>query len=157
MSLFRLRAPLAWAALLPLTSCSPPSPPIDVAPLTGRQIFMQRCVSCHQPDGSGIPGLYPPLSSSPTLSGPPEALIRLLLQGQKGTVIREGKSYQGVMPAWRFDLDDAQIAGVINDLYIRWRPKAPPVTAEMVAAQRRQTETHPLFPSPRPLELDKGQ
>lgn len=143
----RLPSPLVRLAFLPLlASCTPPPPAL--APLDGRQIFMQRCISCHQPDGSGIPGLYPPLPGSPSLSGPPEDLIRLLLQGQKGTVVRNGKPYHGVMPAWRFDLGDAEIADVINDLYVRWNPSAPRVTPEMVAAQRRQTEGQPLFPAP---------
>ncbi len=150
MSRTRLRPVLAGAALS-IAACSPSAPSFEVAPLNGRQIFMQRCISCHQPDGSGIPGISPPLPGSPALSGPPRDLIRLLLQGQKGAVVRDGKSYQGVMPAWRFDLDDAQIAEVINDLYIRWRPDAPPVTAEMVAEQRRQTENLPLFPAPQKL------
>lgn len=143
----RLRAALA-GVLLFTTSCTPPAPSLQVSPLSGRQIFMQRCIACHQADGSGVPGLYPPLPGAPLLSGPPEDLIRLLLQGQKGTVVRDGKSYHGVMPAWRFDLDDVQMAGVINDLYLRWQPGMPPVTPEMVAAERQQTRSLPLFPPP---------
>jgi len=137
-----------WAllAVAAAPSCSPPDEPLELAPLTGRQIFMAKCTACHEPDGRGIPGLCPPLSGSPFLQGPPEDLIRLLLLGMKGKVVRDGKTFSGIMPAWRFDLNDAQIASVINDLYVRWHPAAPPVTESQVREIRQATEGHPLFP-----------
>lgn len=107
---------------------------------------MAKCTACHEPDGRGIPGLCPPLAGSPFLLGPPEDLIRLLLLGMKGQVVRDGKTFSGIMPAWRFDLNDAQIASVINDLYVRWHPAALPVTESQVREIRQATEGHPLFP-----------
>ncbi|MFZ4778487.1 MAG: c-type cytochrome, partial [Terrimicrobiaceae bacterium] len=74
-------------------------PPLELTPLSGRQIFMTRCIACHQPDGSGIPGICPPLANSPRLTGNPEDLIRIMLLGMKGPIVREGTAYNSIMPA----------------------------------------------------------
>ena len=129
-------------------SCKPqPSP--DTAPLSARQIYQARCVACHQAEGGGIPAICPPLSGSPRLAGPPEDLVRILLLGMKGRIIRNGSTYNGIMPSWRFDLTDGQIAAVINDLYARWSPASPEVTEELVRRIREETANQKLFPSPK--------
>jgi len=119
------RSLLLLLAFAPL-ACKPVAEPaIDDAPLSGRQIYMARCIACHQADGSGIPAICPPLANSPRLTGPPEDLIRILLLGTKGGIARDGGTYRGIMPSWKFDLSDAQIADVANDLYARWNATAP--------------------------------
>lgn len=129
-------------------SCKPVAEPeIDPGPPTARQLFMARCVSCHQVDGGGIPAICPPLPNSPKLSGPPEDLIRILLLGMKGRVVRDGNTFSGIMPAWKFDLNDIQIAETINDLYLRWNPGAPPVAEETVRRIRAETASQKLFPA----------
>jgi mono/diheme cytochrome c family protein len=141
------RSLLLLLAFIPL-SCKPVAEPaIELAPLSGRQIYMARCIACHLADGGGIPAICPPLANSPRLKGSPEDLIRILLLGMKGAIVRNGKTYNGIMPSWRFDLTDGQIAAVINDLYARWSPGAPPVTEETVRRIRGETTTHKLFPT----------
>ena len=136
-------------------ACKPVAEPgIDPGPPTARQIYMARCVSCHQVDGSGVPAICPPLPNSPKLTGPPEDLIRILLLGMKGRVVRDGNAFNGIMPAWKFDLNDGQISGVINDLYARWNPGAPAVTEESVRRIREETAAHQLFPTPKPENSD---
>lgn len=126
---------------------------VDDAPLSGRQIYMARCIACHQADGSGLPFLCPPLANSPRLTGPPEDLIRVLLLGMKGPVVRSGRTYRGIMPSWRFDLSDRQIAEVITDLFSRWNPEAPAVSEEMVRRIRDETAAQNLFPTTKDLRL----
>jgi mono/diheme cytochrome c family protein len=139
--------------LLPL-SCKPVAEPAaSPAPISGRGIYMARCVACHQADGGGIPVICPPLANSPRMAGPPEDLIRILLLGMKGGIVRNGSTFNGIMPSWRFDLTDGQIADVINDLYARWNPGAAPVTAEMVRRIRKETATQKLFPTEKDLRL----
>jgi mono/diheme cytochrome c family protein len=139
--------PLAIALLALLASCKPAEDKnLAQAPLTGREIYQARCIACHQADGGGIPGICPPLLNSPLLAGPPEVLIHVLLLGRKGPLVRGGTTYNGVMPAWKFDLTDAQITAVINDLYTRWNPAAAPITGDMVRKIRDQTAKDKLFP-----------
>lgn len=141
--------------LLPL-SCKPiPEPAANLAPLSGRGIYMARCVACHQADGNGIPVICPPLANSPRMTGPSEDLIRILLLGMKGGIVRNGSSFNGIMPSWRFDLTDVQIADVINDLYARWNPGAAPVTEEAVRRIRGETAAQKLFPTEKDLGLSE--
>jgi len=151
-----MRTRLLLLALLPL-SCKPaPEPAASPAPLSGRGIFMARCIACHQPDGSGLAGICPPLENSPALSGPPENLIRILLLGMKGGIVRHGSAYSGIMPAWRFDLNDGQIADVINDLCLRWNPGAPAITGEMIRRIRDETASQKLFPTASDPEVSES-
>ncbi|TSA36828.1 MAG: cytochrome c [Verrucomicrobiaceae bacterium] len=117
------------------------------APLTGRDIYLAKCAACHQPDGNGIPNICPPLSTSPRLDGTSDEIIRIILLGMKGSIVREGKTYSGIMPAWRFDLGDVQIAAVVNDVYSRWKPGSPEVTEEQVRRIRDETAKKKLFPT----------
>lgn len=116
-------------------------------------MYMTLCASCHQENGSGIPGLCPPLASSPRLTGPPEDLIRILLLGMKGKVVRDGAVYNGVMPSWKFDLTDSGLAAVINELYAKWNPGAPRVTEELVRKIRAECTNKDLFPTEKDLNL----
>ncbi|HEU4643513.1 MAG TPA: cytochrome c [Gemmatimonadaceae bacterium] len=105
----------------------------------GQRIFAARCQTCHQPDGMGVPGTFPPLRGSEWVNGPAERMIRIILNGLHGPVTVAGKTYNGVMPAWRDQLSDAEIAAVAT--YVRqWKPNsAPPVTPQTVVALRAAT------------------
>lgn len=157
---FIRRAPVSSLAFLLLAfllvGCEPAQQASteNLAPLSGRQIYMNNCASCHQPDGSGIPGICPPLPASPRLAGKQEDLVRIMLLGMKGPQMRDGMTYQGVMPSWRFDLNDQQIADVLNDILARWNPNAPTVSSELVKSLRDETASRKLFISP--TELDSA-
>jgi len=76
----------------------------------------QRCVVCHQPDGAGIPGVFPALKDRlapimETVEGREYATM-VLADGLIGTINIEGQAYMGSMPAQ--GLNDAQIAAVLN-------------------------------------------
>ena len=144
-------APLLLLGFAPL-ACKPVAGPAkDPGPPTGRQLYMERCIACHQADGTGIPGICPPLLNSPRLTGPPEDLIRILLLGMKGPISRNGTTYRGIMPSWKFDLADGQVADVINDLYVQWNPAAPAVAGETVRRIRDETSAQKLFPAEKEL------
>jgi mono/diheme cytochrome c family protein len=76
----------------------------------------QRCVACHQPDGAGIPGIFPALKDRladiiATVEGR-EYITMVLIDGLIGTIEIDGQRYVGAMPAQ--DLTDAQISAVIE-------------------------------------------
>jgi mono/diheme cytochrome c family protein len=107
-------------------------------PVDGSKIYASRCASCHQPDAKGVPGAFPPLVGSDYAKGPPETMIRILLHGMQGPVTVGGSQYNGVMPAWKDQLKDEEIAAVIT--YERGLPGngAGPVTADDVAKLRKE-------------------
>lgn len=105
----------------------------------GRQIFMARCQACHQADGKGVAGAFPPLVGSEWVTGRPETVVHILLDGLQGPVQVAGQTFNGAMPAWRTLLSDQEIAAVAT--YVRqWRPNtAPAVDSALVAARRTAT------------------
>lgn len=144
----RCTAGILFALLL--SACGPVvDSTVDTTPLTGKDIYLTRCTACHQVDGSGIPGNCPPFQGSPRLTGPSEALIRLLLLGQRGPLERDGQIYKGIMPSWRADLTDEQLAEVLNYILTTWSPHSPKVLAEDVAKQRAETANSKLLPESR--------
>jgi len=54
--------------------------------VTGKKVYDQICVTCHQPTGQGLPGTYPPLAGSEWVMGSDERLISIVLYGLKGPV-----------------------------------------------------------------------
>jgi nitrite reductase (NO-forming) len=81
----------------------------------GKQIYGSICTTCHQPDGRGMPGVFPPLAGSDFLMSDPERAIRVLLEGRQGPITVNGQSFDGVMP--NFSLSDDDIAAVLS--YVR--------------------------------------
>lgn len=112
---------------------------------SGREVYGQLCVACHQPNGSGNPANQcPPLAGSDWVAEEgPGRLIRIVLHGARGEITVNGQvwnSASGMLP-FGF-LPDEQIANVIS--YIRgesaWGNKFPEVTPEMVGKVRKATE-----------------
>ena len=105
----------------------------------GRQIFLARCQACHQADGKGLPGAFPPLVGSEWVTGAPERVVHILLDGLQGPVRVASQTFDGVMPTWRNQLSDRELSAVAT--FIRqWAPNAaPPVDSALVARERAAT------------------
>lgn len=118
-----------------------PGKPMDSLVL-GQQLFKAKCAPCHQADGTGIPGKYPPLAGSEWVLGPTERTIRIVLHGLEGPVRVKGDVYADVMPTFAGQLDDGQIAAVLS--FVRghqpWGNGAGPVAESEVAAIRAATK-----------------
>lgn len=116
-----------------------------LAQSTGESVFQSNCASCHQANGQGLPGAFPPLAGHvPELLAPEGGrtyLVHTLLYGLQGSITVDGQTYNGVMPAWR-QLDDAQLADVLSYISTAWENETDlpedfePFTAEEVAAER---------------------
>ena len=93
---------------------------IPAAPHPGKVVYEMACLPCHQPDGKGVPAVYPPLVASDWVGGESANLIRIVLHGLEGPIIVAGKEYGGqngvAMPSFGA-LDDQQIADVLS--YVR--------------------------------------
>lgn len=109
--------------------------PIDPM-LVGKRLY-NNCMACHQADGQGLVGQYPPLAGSEWVTGDTRSLSRILLHGLQGEIEVAGESYQGNMPGWsRFD--DERIAAVLTYIRNSWGNDAPPVDPETVAGVREK-------------------
>lgn len=95
---------------------------LALAQADGAKIYAQ-CAGCHQANGQGIPGAFPPLAGhvAEILSkqGGREFLIRVLLWGLQGQIEVRGMRYNGVMPGYA-QLKDEEIAAVLNHIATAW-------------------------------------
>lgn len=103
----------------------------------GRRLYTS-CRACHQSDGQGLAGNYPPLVGSERVLGPPESLARILLHGLEGPIVVKGESYNNVMPGWGQQYDDEQIAAILTYIRQEWGNSAPAVEPETVARVRER-------------------
>lgn len=106
----------------------------------GEELYMTRCMSCHQANGDGISGVFPPLTNSEWVTGDKGRLIRLILNGMAGEVEVNGVIYTGAMPPWNTFLNDEQVAAVLTYIRSSWGNEANEVTVEEVAAVREATK-----------------
>ena len=70
----------------------------------GEQVYNASCAACHQPAGTGIPGVFPALVNSKIATGPAADHINIVLHGKAGTA----------MQAFGQQLNDADLAAVIT-------------------------------------------
>jgi mono/diheme cytochrome c family protein len=102
----------------------------------GKAIYAANCSACHQASGAGG-GPFPPLAGNSDVSGADtSALIATLLNGRSGPIQANGKTYGGVMPAWKSSLTNAQIAAVLTYVRSAWGNDGAIVSEEQVAAAR---------------------
>jgi nitrite reductase (NO-forming) len=97
----------------------------------GKQVYMQTCFVCHQPDGVGIPNQIPPLAKSDFLMADKHRAIRGVLAGQSGEMVVNGKKFNGVMIPLNY-LSDDQVANVLTYVRNSFGNQGEPVTMNEV-------------------------
>ena len=116
---------------------APPSTAGGAETGLGSQVYASHCASCHQPNGEGVPGAFPPLKGDPVvIDKDPTRHIDIVLYGLHGTAIG-GVSYETPMPAHAQVLSDPEIAAVINHERTNWGNNAPTVTPKDVTKMRK--------------------
>ena len=105
----------------------------------GRKIYTSLCAACHQADGSGLPGLAPPLRGTPWVSGPPGRLVRIILHGLQGPIEVDGERYDLLMPGLAH-LTDPQVAAVSSFVRQEFGPRATAIFTDAVTRVRLATE-----------------
>ncbi len=106
----------------------------------GAEIYMTRCMSCHQMNGRGVPGVFPPLNGTEWVNGDKGRLIRTILHGLTGEITVGDETYSGAMPPWKSFLDDEQMAALLTYIRSSWGNDASEVTSDEVASVRAATE-----------------
>ncbi len=103
----------------------------------GRLVYSDFCVTCHQDNGEGVEGIYPPLAGSDYLMAKREASIRGIKYGQRGPLEVNGITYDNVMIP--MGLSDREVADVMNYIRNNWGNRS---TEEMV----RESEVSGIGP-----------
>lgn len=106
------------------------------AAVNGGKLYATHCTACHQANGDGIAGVFPPLGGSEWVQGEPEVLLQILLHGIHGELIVDGVVYNGDMPPFGHTFDDAELAAVATFIRTDFGNDASEVTEEQAAEQR---------------------
>jgi len=102
----------------------------------GRAAYESYCQSCHQPDGTGMGNVFPPLAASDYLLEDKDRAIDVVLDGLSGPIEVNGQTYDAVMPNLAY-LSDKQVADVLTYVLNAWDNDAGYVS-EAEVTERRQ-------------------
>jgi len=102
----------------------------------GKQVYMGLCFACHQPDGKGLPGAFPPLAGSDYLLADRDRAIHTVLKGLSGPVTVNGQTINSVMPPQEAVLTDQQIADVLTYVFNSWGNTGDAFKADHVRSVR---------------------
>jgi mono/diheme cytochrome c family protein len=103
----------------------------------GAGVYATNCSSCHQSNGAGLVGAFPPLALNTVVTGDPKTVIHIIKFGLSGKIQAGSQTYNGTMPAWGQNLSDGQIASVVTFVRSSWGNRAPAVSAADVAGTSR--------------------
>ncbi|SHG42379.1 c-type cytochrome [Winogradskyella jejuensis] len=84
----------------------------------GKLVYDDLCITCHMANGEGVPNVFPPLANSDYLKNNQIQSIKGIKYGQKGEIVVNGKTYNGVMAA--MGLEDDEVADVMNYINNSW-------------------------------------
>ena len=109
--------------------------------VAGKKNFELVCATCHQANGLGVAGVYPPLAGSEWVNGSEERVIRIVLYGLKGSVTVKGTTYNaaampviGKVSGSGYNWSDEKIAAVLTYVRASFGNKSSAITPEQVAA-----------------------
>lgn len=95
----------------------------------GKALYAANCQACHQENGAGLPGAFPPLKGSPIVTGDDLQLyVDIIMNGY------DARAEYGVMAAvgTNMGFTEKEVAAIINHERSSWGNNAKPVTAEEI-------------------------
>ncbi|WP_436143854.1 copper-containing nitrite reductase [Duganella sp. LjRoot269] len=139
-----IKKPLVGGATAAAAKAAPPAAKPAVAgvdraqQLRGKAVYDSNCSACHQADGKGVAGVFPPLANSDFFQQRPYEMAHIVLNGRNGEIVVNGEHYNGVMPPQ--DLSDDDIAAVINYVGVEMNKVTPAVTPAQVRDMRKSRQ-----------------
>ena len=101
----------------------------------GKAVYTKYCLVCHQASGSGVPGMFPPLSKGSWVGKDPKELVLIITKGLSGKVEVNGEVYKSAMPP-QAELTDKEIADVLSYVRSDFGNSFKPVDVELVKKVR---------------------
>lgn len=106
------------------------APAMDLA--EGKALYEAKCQVCHQANGMGLPGAFPPLAKSDYLADK-TASIKATLNGLQGEVTVNGVVFNSVMAP--VPMTDDELLAVMNYVYNSWGNEGVITTEDIAAAK----------------------
>jgi mono/diheme cytochrome c family protein len=102
----------------------------------GADVYLIQCLQCHQENGEGLEGVYPPVAKSDYIMADKKRSIGQTLKGVTGEIKVNGKIYNGEMPGFE-TLTDGEISDVLNYVRNSWGNKGAALTPSEVKILRK--------------------
>ena len=113
---------LIFLWILALTACEPNAKEQSIT--RGKEVYVANCITCHQPDGNGITGIYPSLIKSNKIS---------IDQTKRAVqLISYGSPFEGGMKP--IHLSEKEIVDVINYIQNAWENETPAISTTELRA-----------------------
>ncbi|HLF46211.1 MAG TPA: cytochrome c [Chitinophagaceae bacterium] len=94
----------------------------------GKVVYDKACLSCHMPNGLGVPRMAPSLSKSKYVLGTKTKMIRIVLRGSEELPVNEDRDFTNPM-APILNLTDQQLADVLTFVRNSYGNRASVITA----------------------------
>lgn len=108
-----------------------------IADSTGKALYESNCQACHQANGQGVPGSFPPLANSDYLLEDKKRAIETVIDGQTGEITVNGETYDGMMPPMGH-LENDQISEILTYVLNAWGNDGGEVSDDDVQAVRQR-------------------
>lgn len=102
---------------------------------SGEKLYAAHCAACHQANGQGLAGAFPPLTGSRYLAEGAGPAISVVLNGLSGPITVNGSNYNAAMPGLSY-LSDEEIAKILTFVMNSWGNPGGEVNPAEVAATR---------------------
>ncbi|HET9486850.1 MAG TPA: c-type cytochrome [Chryseosolibacter sp.] len=107
----------------------------------GEKVYSVYCGTCHQRDGKGASGRFPPLAGASFVKGDKKLLISIVIKGMEGPIEVNGEQFNATMPQHSF-LSNEDIAKVLTYIRENFGNNASAVTSEEVEAVRKALDAN---------------
>ena len=108
---------------------------MDERMAAGEKLFSAHCAACHQANGQGLAGAFPPLAESDFLNEGVGPAIDAVINGLSGPITVNGVDYNAVMPNLAY-LKDEEVADILTFVMNSWGNPGGEVSSGEVAAAR---------------------
>jgi nitrite reductase (NO-forming)/hydroxylamine reductase len=102
----------------------------------GETLYQANCGGCHQANGQGLAGAFPPLAKSDFIAKNPMGLLDITLKGVSGKMVVNGVEYNNTMPAMSH-LSDGDLSAIITYVLNSWGNPGGKVTTKQLTQARK--------------------
>ncbi len=101
----------------------------------GETLYQTNCGGCHQANGQGLAGAFPPLAASDYIAKNPKGVLDVTLKGLSGKLVVNGVEYNNTMPAMSH-LSDGDLSAILSYVLNSWGNSGGKISAKEVHQYR---------------------
>ena len=124
----------------------------EAAKGAAKAAYDANCAACHQPNGQGMAGVFPPLAGNKRFVDDRARTLDIAINGLSGPLEVNGVKYNNAMPPMGH-IKDADMAAALTYAATSWGNTGKPFTAADVAAARGGSGKDAGHPAPSSSEL----